>query len=64
MFINLHVYICVYIHTPGVYLKACRQRKSPPVTVILLIVLECVHMHIYCVKVNMADCFQDCSTCC
>ena len=51
----------------GVYSKACRQRKSPPITLILPTVPKCVHMHIhvYCLSVNMADCFPDnnCYTC-
>ena len=47
-----------------VYLKAGRRQKSQPVTVILPAILECVHMHIHCLKVNMDGCFQDFSTCC
>ena len=46
--------ICILY--PGVYLKAGRHQESPSVTVILATVLECVKMHIYCLKVNIAGC--------
>ena len=44
-----------------VYLKAGSQRKSPLITPA---VLECVHMHIYCLIVNLAGCFLDFYACC
>ena len=37
----------------GLFIKAGR-RKITPITVILLAVLECVNMHTYYLKVNMA----------
>ena len=48
----------------GVYLKAGSQRILPLITVILPAVQECVHMHIYCLRVNLADCFPEYSACC
>ena len=47
----------------GDYFKAGSWQKSPPVTVILLAAV-CPYPHIYCLKVNMADCFPDFSACC
>ena len=53
------------IYNAGLNLKADRRRKSPPVTctVILPAILECVHMHIYCMKVNMAGFFPEYNVC-
>ena len=48
----------------GVHFQADRRRKSPPVTIISSAILKCVHMHMFCLKVNMAVCFPDFSACC
>ena len=34
------------------------RRNHPPIIVISLTVHQCVHMHIYCLRVNVADCFK------
>ena len=47
----------------GGYLQAGRRQKSPPVTVIWPAVLECVHIYIYCLKVNIAGYFLDFAAC-
>ena len=49
---------------PRVYLKASSWRKSSLIKVILLAVLEWVHMHNYCLKVNLACCFLNLSAWC
>ena len=49
----------VNITFAGVYLKGGSLQKSPPFSVILLAVLECMHIHIYCLMVNLASCFLD-----
>ena len=48
----------------GVYSNAIKKHPLlQSFCMVLSPVLECVHMHKYCVKVNMVDCFPDLSAC-
>ena len=53
---SLHSYTW-YIHR--VYSKARSRRKWPPITDILPTVLACVHLHIFCLSVNLTGCFTE-----
>ena len=47
--------MCVY---RGLF-KSRQAAKIPPIEVILPVVVECVHMYMNCLRINMAGCFSE-----